>query len=174
MANAYAKLDEPGAVKEILHKTARLAKTQGKTHDRAFMTRIFQTYLQTSGLGDDAEGVYRKYIDKRMDNPPLLNRFAMILKENGYFDTAISFLDRIVDIWRTVKQHDITPDDMAVYYFNLAVTHVEKSRDEAMTDAELRQGYEKAHAIVDKALDCNFKHADAMKLLDWLDQKLAG
>ncbi|NOX26074.1 MAG: response regulator [Deltaproteobacteria bacterium] len=174
LANAYAKLDDKDAVKNILAKSAKLARTQGKIHDRAFMTKIFQTYLQTPGLGDDAEGVYRKYIDRRMDDPPLLNRFAMILKENKYFDTAISFLKRIVNIRRTVKRHGITSDDMAVYYFNLAVVYIEKSRAETVTAEELRAGYEKARAMVDKALDCNNRHADAMKLLDWLDQKLAG
>ena len=172
LANAYAKLDDKVAVKKILTHSAKLAKAQGKSHDRAFMTKIFQTYLKTAGLGDDAEGVYRKYIDRRMDNPQLLNRFAMILKENKYFDTAISFLERIVNIWRTVKRHDITSDDMAVYYFNLAVVHVERAMTNGKTLSERRPGYEEARAIVDKSLDCNNRHADAMKLLDWLDKKL--
>ncbi len=174
LANAYAKLDDKEAVKNILVNSAKLARTQGKIHDLAFMTRIFQAYLQTVGLDEDAEGVYRKYIDRRMDNPPLLNRFAIILKENKYFDMAISFLDRIVKIWREGKRHGIKADDMAVYYFNLAVVYIEKSRDEAAAAEDSQAGYEKARTLVDKALDCNHRHADAMKLLDWLEQKLEG
>jgi CheY-like chemotaxis protein len=174
LAKAHAMLNDKGAVKNILAKAAKLARAQCKTHDRAFMAKIFKTYLQTDGLGDDAEGVYRKYIDRRMDTPQLLNRFAMILKENKYYDTAISFLEKIVVIWRTVKSNDITSDDMAVYYLNLAVAHVEKARAEGKTAEDRRPGYEKARKIVDKALDCNVRHGDAMKLLAWLDEKMAG
>ncbi len=173
LANAQAKLDDKVAVKNILAKVSRLAKAKGMTRDRAFMSRIFTTYLKTEGLANDAEILYRKYIDKRMDDPRLLNRFALILKEHKYFDTAISFLEKIVGIWRASKSSGISNDEMTVYYLNLAVAYVERSRAQGKTIEERRPGYEKAREIIDKSLDCNPRHADSMKLLDWLDKKLS-
>lgn len=173
LGKAYALLNDRQAVKEVLVKAAKLAKTQGKIHDKDFMTKIFEAYLQTDGMAGDAEEIYRKYIDKRMDQPRLLNRFAMILKEHKSYDMAVSFLERIVNIWRTVKNHGIPPEDMAVYYLNLAVAHAERANQQADAGEDWRPGYETARDVVDKALDCNPRLTDAMKLMDWLDKRLS-
>lgn len=174
MGRAYAMLNNQAAVKSSLKKAAGLARRKGLTTDKSFMSRIFEIYLQTEGLADDAEGVYRRYVDPRMDQPRLLNRFALLLKAHKSFVTAIYFMERIVHIWRTVKRHGIKPEEMAVYYFNLAVIYVEQGRGQAGGSEARLECYKKARRIIDKALDCDFQHTAAMKLLDWLDKRLDG
>ncbi|VAW39731.1 hypothetical protein MNBD_DELTA03-311, partial [hydrothermal vent metagenome] len=65
-------------------------------------------------------------------------------------------------------------EEMAVYYFNLAVIYVEQGRGRAGGSEARLECYKKARRIIDKALDCDFQHAAAMKLLDWLDKRLDG
>ncbi len=174
MGRAYAMLNDQKAVRASLKKAVGLARRKGRAVDKAFMSRIFETYLQTEGLADDAEGVYRRYIDPRMDQPRLLNRFALLLKAHKSFAAAVCFMERIIHIWRTVKRHGIKPEEMAVYYFNLAVIYVEQGRGQVKGGEARFECYKNARRVIDKSLDCDFQHAAAMKLLDWLDKRLDG
>ena len=167
LALACARVGDQEGVRKYLKVAARLADPS----DFATYERIFRTYLEDKGMVAEAEVIYRKYIDKSLENPRLLNKFALFFKGVKDFERTIFFLERIVHIWRTVKNHEIPKEDMAVYYFNLAVAYVEQAN--TFADPEQKKaGYQTAEKLIAKALDCNFHHQDAAKLERWLSDRL--
>lgn len=164
---ACANTGDHEATKKYLKKAGRLTKK----HNVPMFEKIFLAYLQGDDHASDAEGVYRKYIDPNMENPRLLNKFAMILKRHGAYDSAMFFMERIVKIWTSVKDHNIPEEDMAVFYFNLAAIYTE--RVSTSSSEEVKQSaYTVAEKLVNKAIDCNPEHAEARKLYAWLDDHL--
>jgi len=168
LGRACVKLGDDASAKKYLKKAARFAKK----HSTATFERIFRIYLQGNNLADEAEGVYRKYIDKNMADPRLLNKFALILKEHKAYDTAVFFMECIVDIWQKSRDRDIPEDDMALYYFNLAATYTERANS-AATEGERQEGFKAAEKLINKAIDCDPSHQDSRKLYAWLDDHLA-
>nr|MBF0222816.1 hypothetical protein [Desulfobulbaceae bacterium] len=61
-------------------------------------------------------------------------------------------------------------EDMAVYYFNLAVTYTERSR--GASGPEKLEGFKTAEKFVNKAIDCDPEHKDSRKLYAWLDEHI--
>lgn len=165
---ACARTGDTEGVKRHLKQATRLATKRGK---RAVYEKIFRSYLLGTGMAVDAEGVFRKYIDPHFTNPRLINKYALILKEYKAYETALYFFERIVTLWRTTSKREIPEEDMAVYFFNLAVVTIEMVA--AASDEEKKEAYKKAVDHVNKALDCNPRHRDSMKLLEWLESRLA-
>jgi len=165
LGRVCVNLGDDESAKKYLTKAARLAR---KNNIAAF-ERIFRIYLEGKNLANEAEGVYRKYIDKNMSDPRLLNRFALILKEHRAYDTAIYFLERIVNIRLNEKESDIPEEDMAVYYFNLAATYTERARA-AASEGERQESFKIAEKYINKAIDCDPTHQDSRKLYAWLDE----
>ena len=166
LALACARVGDKEGVRKYLKVAARHADPA----DLATYERVFRTYLIDKGMVAEAEVTYRKYIDKNMEVPRLLNKFALLFKGAKDLERTIFFLERIVHIWRTVKNHDIPKEDMAVYYFNLAVAYVEQAN--TASDPELKKaGYQVAEKMIEKALECNIHHQDATKLDRWLTDR---
>lgn len=163
LALACVKLgDQEGTRKYIKVAARRVAPDDIATYER-----IFRIFLEDPSMAAEAETVYRKYIDKGMGNPRLLNKFALLFKEIKDYERAIFFLERIVQIWREKKDHGIPPEGMAVFYFNLGVVTIEQAN--TLTDEEQKKSaYKKAAKLVDKAIDCNNKHSAAQKLYEWI------
>ncbi len=164
-----ANLGEQDSVKKFLGMAAKLARKS----DKSIYETIFRTYLMHNELAEDAENVFRKYIDPYFDTPRLINKYALILKEYKAYDSAIYFFKKIVNTWRTVKNHEIAPEEMAVYYFNLSVAYSEKANLSTQSEKDRKATFKKADNFVNKALDCNPNHRDAMKLLSWLEKRVA-
>lgn len=167
LAMACARLGDQEGVRRYLKVAARHADPS----DLATYDRIFRIYLEDNSMTAEAETVYRKYIDKNMENPRLLNKYGLLLKGNKSYEQTIFFLERIVTIWRTVKNHGIPPEDMAVYYFNLAVAYIEQANTFADLEKKM-EGYKTAEKLVNKAMDCNVNHPEAIKLYRWLSERL--
>lgn len=160
---ACAKTGDVQALKTHMTKAAKIAK--GK--DPKAYEQIIRVYLTQKGLSDDAEGIYRKYIDPQFNQPRLINKYALIFQDFKCYEPAIYFLNRAVSLEKTAKDKNIPPADMAVYFFNLAVAHLEQARG---FDGEEKQGCLKlAENFVKKALDYNPNHREAHKLLNWLE-----
>jgi len=167
LALACARVGDQEGVRKYLKVAARLADPA----DIATYERIFRIYLEDKSMVAEAEVVYRKHIDKNLETPRLLNKFALLFKGVKDFERTILFLERIVHIWRTVKNHEIPKEDMAVYYFNLSVAYVEQAN--TFDDPEQKKaGYQTAEKLIEKALDCNIHHQDATKLERWLRDRL--
>lgn len=167
LALACAKLGDQEGVRKYLKVAARHADPA----DLATYDRVFRIYLEEGSMTAEAEVVYRKYIDKNLENPRLLNKYALLLKTAKAFDRTIFLLERIVHIWRTEKNHGIPPEDMAVYYFNLSVAYIEQANT-FPDPAQKKTGYQNAEKLIHKAMDCNVKHADSAKLCRWLTERL--
>ncbi|MDA8418280.1 MAG: response regulator [Desulfobacteraceae bacterium] len=166
LALACARLGDHQGVREALKVAGRHADHE----DLGTFDKIFRIYLQ-SGMTAEAEVAYRKYIDPTLSNPRLLNKFALLFKAAKSYEPAIFMLERIVRIWRTVKNHDIPPPDMAVYYFNLAAIHLEQAN--AAVDPAVKQaGYQTAYKLVGKGMDCDLNHQDSVKLYRWLASRV--
>ncbi|MBA3013478.1 MAG: response regulator [Proteobacteria bacterium] len=167
LALASVKIGDQDGVRKCLKIAARRVNPD----DLATYERIFKIYLEDPSMAAEAETVYKKYIDKKMNNPRLLNKFALHFKEIKDYERAIFFLERIVHIWRTSKDHGIPPEDMAVFYFNLGVATIEQAN--TYTDAAQKNtGYKTAAKVLDKAIDCSYKHAGAQKLYEWVTARL--
>ena len=166
LAAACARCGDEKAMKEFLQRAARLARKK-----RASFERIFRGYLLREGHAADAEGVYRRYIDRSFDQPRLLNKYALIFKEYKEFDHAIAFLERIEAIRRGSRNHGIPPEDMAVFYFNLAVALVEKAMAGG-TAEEKKAACEKAVTLVNKSIDCAPGDRKVGRFLSWLEDHL--
>lgn len=166
LALACARVGDQDGVRKCLKVAARHTDPA----DRSTYERIFRIYLEDKGMVAEAEVIYRKYIDKNLANPRLLNKFALLFKGVKDFERAIFFLERIVGIWRTVKNHGIPKEDMAVYYFNLSVAYVEQANTFA-DPAQKAAGYQAAEKLIQKALECNIHHQDAAKMERWLSDR---
>ncbi|MDD5759630.1 MAG: response regulator [Desulfobulbaceae bacterium] len=158
--------DQDGARKHL-----KFASRHADSADLATFERIFRIFLEDKDMLAEAEVTYRKYIDKSMSNPRLLNKFALLFKGVKDFERTIFFLEKIVTIWRTVKNHGIPMEDMAIYYFNLSVAKVEQAKTFAEPEKK-KAGYQEAEKLVNKAMDCNIQHQGAAKLEHWLEERL--
>lgn len=156
---------------EGTRKCLKIAARRVDPEDLATYERIFRIYLEDPSMTAEAETVYRKYIDKGMGNPRLLNKFALLFKGIKDYERAIFFLERIVHIWRSKKNHGIPPEDMAVFYFNLGVATIEQANTFA-DEVQKKSGYKTAAKLLDKAIDCSYKHKDAQKLYEWVTARL--
>jgi len=164
---ACARVGDREGVRKYLKMAARYADPD----DLATFERIFKVYLEERTMNAEAEVIFKRYIDKSQENPRLLNKFALLFKGVKDYERAIFLLERIVSIWRTVKNHGIPAEDMAVYYFNLAVASIEQAG--SLTDAEQKKvAYQAAAKLVDKAMDCNINHPESQKLYRWLSERL--
>lgn len=167
LAQACVRVGDQEGVRKYLKVAARHAAPT----DLITFERIFRITLEDRSMAAEAEVIYRKYIDKGMSIPRLLNKFALLFKVVKDYERAILFLERIVLIWRTAKNSEIPKEDMAVYYFNLAVASVEQAN--TFADPEQKKvGYQTAAKLVTKALDCNINHQDAAKFERWLLDRL--
>jgi CheY-like chemotaxis protein len=164
---ACARVGDLEGVRKYLKVAARYAEPD----DLSTYERIFKIYLEGRSMNAEAEVIFRRYIDKNLETPRLLNKFALFFKAVKDYERAIFLLERIVHIWRTVKNHGIPPEDMAIYYFNLAVAIIEQAG--TMTEPEAKKAaYQAAAKLVDKAMECNIKHPEAQKLDRWLRDRL--
>lgn len=167
LAQACVRLGD----KEGTRKYLKIAARRVAPDDLATFERIFKIYLEDPSMAAEAETVYRKYIDKGMGNPRLLNKFGLFFKGIKDYERAIYFLERIVQIWRGKKDHGIPPEDMAVFFFNLGVATIEQAN--TFTDQEQKKsGYKAAAKLIDKAIDCNYKHSGAQKLYEWVSARI--
>jgi len=167
LAQACARVGDQEGVRKCLKVAARRVDPD----DIATYERIFRIYLHAPSMTAEAETVYRKYIDQNMENPRLLNKFSLLFRGVKDYERSIFFLQRIVHIWRTEKNHGILREDMAVFYFNLAVATVEQAN--SLGDVEQKKaGYQSAETLTGKAMDCDPKHAEAQKLYHWLASRL--
>jgi tetratricopeptide (TPR) repeat protein len=167
LALACALVGDQEGTKKYLKLAARYAEPS----DLATYERIFRIYLEDKSMVADAEVIYRKYIDKNLESPRLLNKFALLFKGVKDFERAIRFLERIVNIWNVVKNNNIPKQDMAIYYFNLSVAYVEQAN--TVADPEQKKGvYQTAGKLIDKAMVCDIQHQDAAKLDRWLRDRL--
>jgi two-component system chemotaxis response regulator CheY len=154
-----------------VRKYLKVAARYNDPENLAIYERIFRVYLENEGMTAEAEVVYRKYIDKSFANPRLINKFALLFKAVKSYEQTIFFLERIVQIWRNVKNHGIPPEDMAIYYFNLAVAYIEQAN--TFSDQEQkRASYQTAEKLVSKAMDCDIHHQEALNLYRWLSDRL--
>jgi len=169
LALACARVGDQEGVRKYLKVAARLTEAT----DLATFERIFRIMLEAGGMTAEAETLYRKYIDKGLESPRLLNKFALLFKGVKDFERAILFLERIVLLWRTQKTAGIPKEDMAVYYFNLAVAVIEQANTFAEPEQK-KAGYEVAEKLIGKALACNIHHQDATKVEGWLRDRLKG
>lgn len=156
---------------EDARKHLKFVSRHADSADLATFERIFRIFLEDKEMLAEAEVTYRKYIDKSMSNPRLLNKFALLFKGVKDFERAIFFLEKIVTIWRTIKNHGIPQEDMAIYYFNLSVATVEQANTFAEPEKK-KSGYQTAEKLVNKARDCNIQHQGAAKLERWLEERL--
>lgn len=167
LALACIRVSDQEGTRKYLKVAARLADPS----DLATYERIFRIYLEDKGMAAEAEVIYRKFIDKNLESPRLLNKFALLFKVVKDFERAILFSERIVQIWRTVKNHGIPQEDMAVYYFNLAVAYAEQAN--TFSDPEQKKaGYQTAEKLNNKAMACDIHHQDATRLERWLSDRL--
>ncbi len=164
---ACARVGDLEGVRKYLKVAARYADPD----DLATYERIFRIYLEGRTMNAEAEVIYRRYIDKNLETPRLLNKFGLFFKAVKDYERAIFLLERIVHIWRTVKNHGIPPTDMAIYYFNLAVATIEQTATVTAPE-EKKAAYQAAAKLVDKAMECNINHPDAQKLDRWLSDRL--
>lgn len=164
---ACARLGDSEGVRKYLKVAARYAAPD----DLATFERIFKIYLEARTMNAEAEVLYRRYIDKNLETPRLLNKFGLYFKGVKDYERAIFLLERIVLMWRTMKDHGIPPTDMAIYYFNLAVATIEQAGGESDPEQK-KAAYQAAAKMVDKALDCNIKHQQAQQLDQWLRDRL--
>lgn len=167
LAHACVRLGD----QEGTRKCLKIAARRVAPDDLATYERIFRIYLEDPSMSAEAETIYRKYIDKGMENPRLLNKFGLLFKGIKDYERAIFFLERIVHIWRAKKDHGIRMEDMAVFYFNLAVATIEQAN--TLTEADQKKSrYQAAEKLASKATDCDLNHADAQKLYHWLAARL--
>lgn len=167
LALACARVNDHDGVRNALKTAARHAAPD----DQPAFEKAFRIYLQCRMLAE-AEVLYKKHIDPGLATPRLLNKFALLFKGVKAHEPAILFLERIVHLWRTVKNHGIPAQDMAVYYFNLAVAMVEQAN--TLIDPEAKKAvYAAAEKLAGKATDCDLNHEDAAKLYRWLSSQNA-
>ena len=95
----------------------------------------------------------------------------MLFKGVKAYEQAIFLLEQIVRIWQTVKSHGILPQEMVIYFFNLAVAYIEQANTFSEPE-ETKVGYQTAEKLLSKAMDCDPNHQDASKLYRWVSDRL--